>query len=194
MAYCKAMFNSNDVMSNHTEVVLVNELDEPIGVMEKMEAHKAPHLHREFSVFLFDEKGRMLLQQRALHKYHSGGLWTNTCCSHPYPNEDVKTAAGRRLKEEMGIDAPLQKAFHFTYQAEFENGLFEHEFDHVFIGKVGNSIIVPDGEEVADFCFKTIDQIKDDIEMKAHKYTAWFKIALPHLEEFLTNSKVVAIA
>jgi isopentenyl-diphosphate delta-isomerase len=176
-------------MDNSTRVVLVNEYDEPIGEMEKMEAHSAPHLHRAFSVFLFDEKNRLLLQQRALHKYHSGGLWTNTCCSHPYPNEEVAMAATRRLKEEMGIEATLEKAFHFTYQASFSNGLFEHEFDHVFVGKIAQGTIEPNPDEVADYCFKTIDEIKQDMDMKSHKYTAWFKIALPHVEAFFLKNK-----
>lgn len=166
------------------DVVLVNENDDQIGTMEKMEAHQLPHLHRAFSIFLFNNKNEMLLQRRALTKYHSGGLWTNACCSHPYPGEAVADAANRRLNEELGIATPLQKAFHFTYQAEFENGLFEHEFDHVFIGDFSGTPI-PDPEEVADYCYKTIADIKRDLEIIPSAYTPWFIIALPHLEKYL---------
>src|SRR5437868_13373055 len=108
------------------QVILVNELDEPIGKMEKMEAHYQGALHRAFSVFIFDEAGRMLLQQRAMEKYHSGGLWTNACCSHPAPGENTLDAAKKRLKEEMGIEGELRHLFNFTYRAKFENGLIEH--------------------------------------------------------------------
>src|SRR6516164_10337979 len=115
------------------EVILVNEQDEPIGTMGKMEAHKKALLHRAFSVFIFNSKGEMLLQQRARDKYHSGGLWTNACCSHPKPGEEVQLAASRRLNEELGFNTPLTKIFDFIYQSSFENGLTEFEFDHVFI-------------------------------------------------------------
>src|ERR1700730_504067 len=114
------------------EVILVNDQDEPLGKIEKMEAHLRGKLHRAFSVFIFDGDGRMLLQQRALNKYHSGGLWTNACCSHPRPGENTTVAGRRRLKEEMGFDTALEPMFQFTYKAAFENGLVEHEFDHVF--------------------------------------------------------------
>src|SRR3954470_13284590 len=116
------------------QVILVNEKDQAIGTMEKMEAHRKGVLHRAFSVFIFDRHGKMLLQQRAFHKYHSGGLWTNACCSHPLPGEDIESAAHRRLYEEMGFQTPLKKIFDFTYKADFRNGLTEYEFDHVFTG------------------------------------------------------------
>jgi isopentenyl-diphosphate delta-isomerase len=166
------------------KVVLVNPQDEPIGIMEKMEAHLSPHLHRAFSIFLFNRNNEMLLQRRALTKYHSGGLWTNACCSHPYPGEEVANAASRRLKEELGINTPIRKAFHFTYQAEFDNGLFEHEFDHVFIGEYNGSLF-PDPEEVAECCYKPITEIKKELGTYPELYTPWFKIALPPLEAFL---------
>ncbi len=115
------------------EVILVNELDEAIGSMEKMEAHEKALLHRAFSVFLFNKNGEMLLQKRAATKYHSPSLWTNACCSHPMPGETTEQAALRRLKEELGFTTNVQKAFHFTYKAVFDNGLTDHEFDHVFV-------------------------------------------------------------
>lgn len=175
------------------DVVLVNQYDEPLGVMEKMEAHRSPHLHRAFSIFLFNSQHEMLLQRRALSKYHSGGLWTNACCSHPYPGEQVEKAAHRRLYEELGIETRLEKAFHFTYQAEFENGLFEHEFDHVFLGSFDGSLH-PDPAEVADYCYKSIEAIKNDLEIVPSAYTPWFKIALPYLEEYLKEKAAHAVA
>src|SRR6186713_1911258 len=114
------------------KVILVSEHDDMVGIMDKMEAHKQGLLHRAFSVFVFNDKGEMLLQQRALNKYHSGGLWTNACCSHPQPGENTLIAAKRRLLEEMGFNIPLQKIFHFVYKAEVDKGLTEYEFDHVF--------------------------------------------------------------
>src|SRR5438128_1707417 len=142
-----------------TEVILVTEADQPTGKMEKMEAHQKGLLHRAFSVFIFNSKGEMLLQQRASGKYHNGELWTNACCSHPSPGEPTHVAAERRLKEEMGFTTRLTKAFDFTYKATFENGLTENEFDHVFIGNYDGNINV-NKSEVKDYCFKTIDEIE----------------------------------
>lgn len=171
------------------EVILVNEQDEPVGTMEKLTAHRKPHLHRAFSVFLFNNKNKMLLQQRAFSKYHSGGLWTNTCCSHPRPGEEITNAALRRLREEMGIEtAGISKAFEFIYDAAFDNGLHEYEYDHVFTGIYDDSII-PNPAEVAAYCFKTIAEIKNDIALKPQMYTAWFKIALPKLEAYLQEKQ-----
>jgi isopentenyl-diphosphate delta-isomerase len=171
------------------EVVLVNELDESTGTMEKMEAHRKPILHRAFSVFLFNNQQKMLLQQRAHAKYHSGGLWTNACCSHPRPGEDTFAAATRRIKEELGIDTNIDFAFHFIYQAAFENGLHEYEFDHVFTGTY-NGKLQPNPSEVAAYCYKSIEEIKDDLLVKPQLYTEWFKIALPKLEEYLSANKI----
>ncbi len=179
--------------SELTEVILVNEADESIGTMEKMEAHRKPHLHRAFSIFLFDDKNRMLLQQRAISKYHSGGLWTNTCCSHPYPGEEVMAAAKRRLREEMGIVAELTKAFDFIYKADFDNGLMEHEYDHVYIGRY-NGEVKPDSNEVASYCYKSMEEVKADLVNSAHRYTAWFKIAFPLLQDYLLSKAEPAIA
>ena len=160
------------------EVILVNEQDEQVGSMEKMEAHYKGILHRAFSIFIFNERGEMLLQQRAKSKYHSGGLWTNACCSHPRPGEDIEQAATRRLHEELGFSTSIKKIFHFRYNASFTNGLTEHEFDHVFVGNYHGSIM-PDAYEVEDYCFKTMHEISTSIESHAHKYTAWFCIAFP---------------
>lgn len=159
------------------EVVLVNEKDESIGRMEKIEAHEKGLLHRAISVFIFNEKGEMLLQKRALHKYHSAGLWTNTCCSHPRPGEDSKMAAERRLFEEMGINTSLIHKGQFIYKTEFSNGLTEFELDHVFTG-IYNENPELNPEEAADFCWKSIPDIKIDIGTFPNSYTSWFKIAL----------------
>ena len=169
------------------EVILVNELDEAIGSMEKMEAHEKALLHRAFSVFLFNKKGEMLLQKRAATKYHSLSLWTNACCSHPMPGEANEEAALRRLQEELGFTATVQKAFHFTYKAEFDNGLTEHEFDHVFIGEYEGAMQL-NAEEVSEVCFKSIPVIKEEIARDAGSYTEWFKIALPLLEAWLQQN------
>ncbi len=169
------------------EVILVDEHDTEIGVMEKMAAHEQALLHRAFSVFIFSKNGFMLLQQRALSKYHSGGLWTNACCSHPYPNELVMDAAHRRLKEEMGFDTEIKHAFSFTYKANFDNGLTEHEFDHVFVG-VYDGQIIPNPTEVSNFVYKSISEIESDIISFPDRYTAWFKIALPKLVNWMKEN------
>jgi isopentenyl-diphosphate delta-isomerase len=168
-----------------TEVILVNEADEPTGTMEKMEAHQKGLLHRAFSIFIFNSQGEMLLQQRASGKYHNGELWTNACCSHPAPGEPIHSAATRRLKEEMGFTTQLEKAFEFTYQASFENGLTEYEFDHVFIGNYDGEIDI-NRHEVKDYCFKTTDDLACLLQTHPDKFTAWFKIAFPKIEAWRT--------
>lgn len=172
-----------------SEVILVNENDEQIGTMDKLEAHQQGSLHRAFSIFIFNSKGEMLLQQRANEKYHSGGLWTNACCSHPSPGEKTMDAAIRRLQEEMGFNTSLIKIFDFTYRATFENGLVEHEFDHVFLG-IYNGAIAPDPEEVQDYCHKDMDELKKAITEMPETFTAWFHIALPLLEKWLLKNKM----
>lgn len=167
-----------------TQVILVNEQDEAIGAMEKMEAHEKAVLHRAFSIFIFNRNGEMLLQQRALDKYHSAGLWTNACCSHPMPGEETADAANRRLQEEMGFNTPLTYAFNFTYKTVFDNGLTEHEVDHVFIGKYDDTIL-PDSSEVNSFAYMPLSAIKTSINTHPDQYTAWFKIAFPRLESYL---------
>ena len=166
-----------------SDVILVTENDEAIGVMEKMEAHRRGVLHRAFSVFLFDREGRMLLQQRSAHKYHGAGLWSNTCCSHPYPGEDVEAAAQRRLQEELGFVTPPEKIFTFTYRAEVENNLVEHEYDHVFAG-IYEGAIVPNPEEVAATEYRTMQTISQQLKEMPHVFTSWFRIAFPLVEKW----------
>lgn len=168
---------------NEPQVILVNEKDEPVGTMGKMEVHQKGLLHRAFSVFIFDRKGRMLLQQRAAAKYHGAHLWTNACCSHPFPGEAVEDAAKRRLAEEMGFSAPIEKIFSFTYHAQVENHLIEHEYDHVFAGEYEGEIH-PDKKEVAEFCYVEMGEIKEAIELRPHTFTSWFKIVFPRIEEW----------
>ena len=162
------------------DVILVNELDEQTGTLEKMEAHRQGLLHRAFSIFIFNSKNELLLQQRASGKYHNPEIWTNTCCSHPLPGETVEDAASRRLQEEMGFNTPLQKAFNFTYKTVFYNGLTEHEFDHVFIGRYDGALS-PDKSEVKDYCFKSIEEVEKSLQSHPQKFTSWFKIAFPKI-------------
>ncbi len=164
-----------------TKVILVDAGDNPTGTQEKMQAHQQGALHRAFSIFIFTTKGEMLLQQRALNKYHSGGLWTNACCSHPVPGELTEAAAQRRLKEELGFETPIHKIFDFLYKAEMGNGLIEHEFDHVFAGAYEGDINF-NREEVMDYCYKSMDEIRAGLESHPQKYTAWFHIAFPRIE------------
>lgn len=158
-------------------VVLVDEHDNETGIMEKMQAHREGKLHRAISVFLFNSQNELLLQQRAEGKYHSAGLWTNACCSHPRPGETVREAAGRRLREEMGISADLQEAFCFVYKAQFANGLTEYEFDHVFSG-VTNDMPMVDPGEVAAYKYISPPELLADVAKEPQRYTEWFKICL----------------
>lgn len=166
-------------------VVLVDEKDNPLGTMEKMEAHVKGIMHRAFSVFLFNEKNELMLQQRALSKYHSPGLWTNTCCSHPRKNEITINAAHRRMVEEMGFDCDFEEAFSFTYKADVGQGLIEHEFDHVFIG---HTALQPNinPEEVNDWKYMQMEDIEKDMELHPENYTVWFRIAF---QEVYNNLK-----
>lgn len=166
-----------------TEVILVDEMDRPLGVADKMKVHLDGQLHRAFSIFIFNSEGHMLLQQRALNKYHSGGLWTNACCSHPFPGEDTARAATRRLEEELGFQTPVEKIFDFVYKAELENGLTEYEFDHVFAGQFDGQIIY-NKEEVMDIKFLPVAEIKASLKKDPQQYTAWFQIAFPKVENW----------
>jgi len=160
---------------NYKMVILVDIDDNQIGKMEKMKAHEKALLHRAFSVFIFNSKKEILMQQRALSKYHSAGLWTNTCCSHPVPNENTLHAANRRLMEEMGMKADLEYLFKFKYKAPFDNNLTEHEIDHVFIG-YSDELPKINTEEVNEYKYMTTKQIKNDLKSNPNNYTEWFKI------------------
>ena len=162
------------------KVILVNENDEPIGLMEKLEAHQRALLHRAFSVFVLNDKNEVLLQQRAHHKYHSPLLWTNTCCSHQREGETNIQAGTRRLFEEMGFTTELKELFHFIYKAPFDNGLTEHELDHVMIGYYNEAPKI-NLDEVASWKWMSIEAVKHDIAKQPQLYTVWFKIIF---EEF----------
>ena len=152
------------------------------GTMEKMAAHRTGTLHRAFSVFIFNSKGQLLLQQRAVDKYHSGGLWTNTCCSHPYLGESTLDAANRRLQEEMGMACELTELFQFSYRHEFENGLIENEYDHVFMG-TSDELPLPNEAEVAGFRYADTDLLLFEFVEQPDLYTPWFKICLEQVLE-----------
>ena len=156
-------------------VILVDELDNQLGLMPKMQAHEKAVLHRAFSVFIFNDKGELMLQQRAAHKYHSPLLWTNTCCSHQRDGESNIEAGKRRLIEEMGFKTNLKEIFSFVYKAPFDNGLTEHELDHVMIGNF-NGVPKINPDEVASYKWMTLEAVKKDIELQPNIYTAWFKI------------------
>ena len=158
-------------------VILVDEHDRELGVMEKIEAHRKGALHRALSVLVFNTKGEILLQQRANSKYHSGGLWTNTCCSHPRPGELVSAAASRRLEEEMGIELQLKNVGSFIYRAELDKGLTEHELDHVFTA-IFDGTPNTNTHEVSDWKYVSVDFLMKDITTNPTQYTEWFKIIL----------------
>lgn len=167
-------------------VVLVNQDDRPLGTLEKMEAHERGVLHRAFSVFIFNSRGELMLQQRALEKYHSPGLWTNTVCSHPRVNETPSQAAHRRIMEEMGFDCELKKVFSFVYKADVGDGLTEHEYDHVFFG-FSDKLPTPNPEEVVDWKYITMAEVLAEVALHPEMYTVWFKIALKEVKKHLAN-------
>lgn len=168
------------------KVILVNENDEQIGLMPKLEAHEKAVLHRAFSVFVLNKKGELMLQQRAAHKYHSPLLWTNTCCSHQREGETNIEAGKRRLFEEMGFECELKEVFSFIYKAPFDNGLTEHELDHVMVGEFEEDPKI-NKEEVNEFKWMTMEAVKVDMKAQPEKYTEWFKIIFDkfynHLQE-----------
>lgn len=166
---------------SEVKVILVNESDKEIGTMEKLEAHEKGLLHRAFSTFLMNSKGQMLLQQRALSKYHTPGLWTNTCCSHPAPGETIEQAASRRLQEEMGINGvKLEVLFDFIYYKKFDNGLIEHELDHVLLGEFdGEAKLNPEEAESAQWLYP--QEIEEWIQLAPDQFTYWFKLAFSKL-------------
>lgn len=156
-------------------VILVNEQDEVQGTMEKMRAHQEGVLHRAFSVFLFNERGELLLHQRAATKYHSPGAWTNTCCSHPIPGESTVDAAHRRLREELGMDCPLEHAFSFLYRADVGNGLTEHELDHVFLGRYDGPLS-PEPDEIAAVRWISPEELSKELDQDPLRFTPWLAI------------------
>ena len=165
-------------------VILVDEKDNQVGLMPKLEAHQKGLLHRAFSVFIFNSDYKLLLQKRASSKYHSGGLWTNTCCSHPRDGEDTADAANRRLYEEMGIKTSLRKVYEFIYRAELDNNLIENEFDHVFYG-IYNDDPILNTDEADDFKWIDMETLRNDIDNNQDQFTVWFKIAFDYFYNYL---------
>ena len=170
-------------------IILVDHQDNEVGMMEKMEAHLTGVLHRAFSVFIFNTKGELLMQQRELHKYHSGGKWSNTCCSHPRLGEDTSDAANRRLKEEMGMECHLQYAFNFTYQTIIQDNIIEYEFDHVYFG-VSDQLPTIAAGEVAAFKYMPMDELANELKEHPDHYTKWLgicfdKVKTHYFQEFL---------
>ncbi|MFN3941924.1 MAG: isopentenyl-diphosphate Delta-isomerase [Flavobacterium sp.] len=178
-------FNTN----NQEMVILVDENDQPIGTMEKIEAHEKAVLHRAFSVFIINQKGEIMLQQRASHKYHSPLLWTNTCCSHQRVGETNLEAGKRRLQEEMGFEVPLKELFHFIYKAPFDNGLTEHELDHVMIGYYNEEPNI-NPEEVESWKWMGIENIRKDMTENPEIYTVWFKIIFDEFYHYIESHQM----
>ncbi len=167
-------------------VILVDTADNETGVMEKMEAHRKALLHRAISVFIFNSKGEWLLQKRALDKYHSGGLWTNTCCSHPFPGESNLAASNRRLSEEMGINANLKELFSFIYQEKLDHDLTEHELDHVFFG-ISDELPQINTEEVMDWKYVSYFKLYKDIQSNPQNYTVWFRKIVERVHQYVSK-------
>ena len=175
-------------MDDATYVILVDMNDNQVGVMEKMEAHRQAILHRAVSVFIINSKGEWILQKRALDKYHSMGLWTNTCCTHPSPGESDIESANRRLVEEMGITCKLEKLFSFIYKEKLENDLTEHELDHVFIGTTDNEPVI-NTNEADDWKKISFNDLHKDIRENPDNYTCWFKEIYQNVNSHLMNGK-----
>ncbi|PZX92420.1 isopentenyl-diphosphate delta-isomerase [Flavobacterium aquariorum] len=171
------------------QVILVNELDQQIGLMAKLEAHEKAILHRAFSVFVLNDKNEIMLQQRAHQKYHSPLLWTNTCCSHQRDGETNIQAGSRRLYEEMGFKTELKELFNFIYKAPFDNGLTEHELDHVMIGYYNDEPMI-NPEEVEDWKWMKIEDIQKDMLLNPEIYTVWFKIIFDEFYHFLEEHTI----
>ena len=170
----------------YTEVILVDQEDQEIGAMEKLEAHRQGLLHRAFSVFILNKEGEMLLHQRASQKYHSPDLWTNACCSHPAPGETTLDAAKRRLQEEMGFSCELTEIDSFVYRVQFENGLIEHEYDHLFLGFYSGEI-KNNPQEVRGYKFLTLSEIDRLLDENEEAFSFWFRIAYPQIKEYLSD-------
>ncbi len=163
------------------EVILVDENDNATGTMEKMEAHRRGMLHRAFSILIFNSKGQLLLQKRSWKKYHSGGLWTNTCCSHPQPGEDIETALSRKLMQEMGIDVKTEFSHKFIYRTKLESDLTEYEYDHVYIGWYDGEPEI-NHDEVDEWRFADLDRLRSEVGKSPQEFTYWFRLILDHPE------------
>lgn len=171
------------------EVILVTEEDVEVGRCEKMFAHEHGFLHRAFSIFLFNSSGEILLHKRAMAKYHSGGLWTNACCSHPEPDVPIELSLQERLQFEMGMTCPLTHAFSFVYRAELDHDMIEHEFDHVYVG-VTDTRPEPNPKEVSEWQYFGISELMQLVEIHPEQFTAWFKIALPKVVQHIEKMKL----
>ena len=171
-------------------VILVDLNNKEVGTMEKMEAHERGLLHRAFSIFIFNSNGQMLLHERAHDKYHCGGMWTNAICSHPRPGENQSQALRRKMKQEMGFCADVEKAFDFTYRAELKNGLVEYEYDQIFFG-VYEGKLVPNPDEVNDFRYVSVSQIRKEIEENTVRFTPWFKLLFEPICQYYITLKQV---
>ena len=176
------------IIENIEKVILVDENDNPLGEIEKIEAHKKALLHRAFSIFIFNDRDELMLQQRAAHKYHSPELWTNTCCSHPKPGETLSEAAHRRLPQEMGFDCKMEKIFDFIYKAKLDKDLTEHEFDHVFFGRYNKSPHI-NREETGKWKWMKMEDIDDDMKTQPENYTVWFRLAFQKVYDYLSDQK-----
>ncbi len=172
-----------------TQVVLIDNHDTEIGIMEKNEAHIKGVLHRAVSVFIFNAKGEWLLQRRAFHKYHSPGEWSNTCCTHPFPNESYLAAAKRRLSEEMGLSPTIEEEFRTIYKAELGNGMIEHEYDTVFIG-YSDQLPEINPDEIAEYKYVSTQDLDQDIQLNPNHYTLWFRKFYPRIQEVITEKVV----
>lgn len=180
------------LMSNQkNKVILVNTKDEWMGVMDKMDAHREGLLHRALSVFILNEHNELLLQKRAATKYHSGGLWSNTCCSHPYPGESTQAAAHRRLQEELGFDCKLKEAFTFSYTSDMGNGLIENEYDHIYTGQYKGEINM-NKDEVQDYKYISFDELNTWMKNEPTAFTAWFHLVMPKFIQHLESNQKAA--
>ena len=176
-------------MNMTNKIILVNKQDQEIGAEYKLEIHKQGKLHRAFSIFIFNSHGDLLLQKRALNKYHSGGLWSNSCCSHPEQNEEIYFSAHKRLKEEMGFDCELSELFSFIYKSKVGINLIENEFDHVFVGKFDGKLKI-NKKEVADTKWVNYDFLKKDIRDNPQNYAYWFKLCYKKVFKLLKDKNI----